>query len=308
MEVVYGGDKTAWTIYFEYKEHPYAISLLKSGLVLFGEEVGKSEVGQLLNIFRRSIKVIYDIYKGEINTRIKQGKITIQNSTTWLLERFYFNVDLFNRIKDGSYQYRKYFIKEVQLMFAFISISDAFFSWLEHICVLLLALSGFDPIADDIFKFIRLDWTKKYNRIFVPTANRKYAVEYGKLKRIKEEIRNTYAHGGIRTTNSEILVHWKGLGAIPYNLSGNESYPNIKYKSLDYNYSIDIEAMNAFVLMMQGKGSMSLKYKLIESGLDISFSSESIRAMLEAIKNKEKLDNYLERECNRQDAIDNYEL
>ena len=133
------------------------------------------------------------------------GSLTIHNSTTWLLQRFYFNLDLFNRIQSGSYNYREHFLKDVQLLFALIGITDAFFSWLEHICVLLLAVSDYDPDSDDILKFVRQDWTTKYNRVFQPHRDRRFERKYKELRRIKESIRNTYTHGGIRTSNSEIL-------------------------------------------------------------------------------------------------------
>lgn len=73
MRIVYGGEKTAWTTYFNYREQPFAVSFMKGGLLLFGTSSGRPCLTQLMTIFRSSRDILQEIYKDQITKRIRHG-------------------------------------------------------------------------------------------------------------------------------------------------------------------------------------------------------------------------------------------
>ena len=306
MKIQYGGEKTACTIFFNYKDSPFAISLMKSGLLLFGKSNERTTT-DLLKTLNKTKKFIYEIYEKTTIEKLLAGNITIRNSSNWLLERYYFNLDHFNKIENGNYKYKKQMIKEVELMYSYINIVDSWFAWIEHACTLLLSVSEYDPNHDIILDFLDLKWTNKYNRIFKPDQNKFYAKAYNQLKPIREKIRNTYTHGGINRKNSEILIHWDGMGAVPYNLTNSDDYQPIKYLSFNYDFRADLDVFENFINEFKN-GNMSLKYKLIESGMDIYYSEKQLQKLNKALESKETLYEYLDYECGYQDAVSNFEL
>lgn len=70
-----------------------------------------------------------------------------------------------NEIKEMAIQVHN---KKIQSFYYFYAMMDAFFSLLEYLCVLLLAMDEkFMPSNENIQKFIfDTNWTEKYNRIF----------------------------------------------------------------------------------------------------------------------------------------------
>ena len=307
LSIEYGGEKTAFTIYFNYKGKPCGICLEKSGLHLY-TQCEKSECDEIVKVLRKLKKEINRIYQDQAKKIIVSGNVTINNNSNFMFDRFLFLYDLFTKIDNKELFHDSNSIKSIKAMYIFISVIESWFAWLEHICIILLSVSGYNPNIDDILEFVASNWSVKYNRIFNPKGNNPYfSKKHNDLRRIKETIRNSYCHGGIRQNNSEILVHWKGIGAIPYILSDTDIYPDLFLQNFTYDFKKDLNTINSFNDEFMN-GSYRLKYKLLHSGLDISFAEDNIIKLNKVINDEFELDSYLDYECGYQDAVVNFEL
>jgi len=303
MEIEYGGEKTAWFIRFNYSNLPYSISLMKSGLLLFGKKDSPETTIKLLNSLRKTKKYINPIYESKSKEKINNREITIRNSYHFLYSRYEFNLNLFSRIENDDYIYKKNMIKDVVLLYAFLNLTESWFGWLEHILILLFPLSN-KYMEFDFMKFISSDWTTKFNFVFAD--HRILLKYYNKLKQIKEQFRNTFTHGGIRKNNSEILVHWKGIGAIPYILSDTDIYPDIKFQCYSYDFNKEIDIFNSFHFDLANDDT-KLKYMFISSGIDIYCSIDDHKNIVDALKSENQLYDYIEYINREQEAAMNFE-
>lgn len=181
--------------------------------------------------------------------------------------------------------------KKMKSFYYFYAMMDAFFSLLEHLCVLLLAMDEkFVPSNENIQKFIfDTNWTEKYNRIF-QDADIKYKRRYNKLHIVKEKYRNTFAHGAFEKNGNPVFVHVPRVGAVPialskYKDSVRSSYLPVKNES----YLELIEIFEGFFDDLESDKFFARKYEIIRNTNDIVYNSEYHKKYVDAIKSKKKL-------------------
>ena len=105
-----------------------------------------------------------------------------------------------------------------------IAAISAYISLVEHVLVLALAFSGFDPAKDDLTDVIGLRWGDKFDRLLGKEGD---AARYRqRLTDVVERWRNLYSHGGFEKGHgATIYLHTPGVGAVPVGLTSVRSSP-----------------------------------------------------------------------------------
>jgi hypothetical protein len=152
---------------------------------------------------------------------------------------------------------------------------DAFFSRLEHHLVLLRAFCGRPLKDDDLSAFLSMKWDKKLIALLDVTepGMQKF---YSDLKRIKERVRNPFAHGGVENDGGSLFVHIPTVGALPANFTQirhSVRFNFIPIKKDDHGSAC--AAFDAFDAAMR-TGPHAGAYSFVEAGIDPSFDAEHL--------------------------------
>ncbi|MFK4432195.1 hypothetical protein COM08_11985 [Bacillus wiedmannii] len=297
-------EKVLWEIPFYYKGYKccFTVSKFKYALLIGtkDEEVARELLKQLNSVVKISDKICAPLIEETMN----QGGITLENKLISIRGRYeYFRrnaEDLFTRPVneeelEGENPLSKFVrIKNMKSNLIFEAsfnaqaMLDAYFSWQEHLFVLLLPFSKFDKEEDNLSEFIGTEWTKKINRIFNPSENPVLSRHYDKLRTIKETYRNKSTHGEFEKNNGSFYIHFDRLGALPFQMSKHKNELEYTLVSIsDSNFEQILSDLDEFEGFLSTDEFWKNPYKLVTSGIDLSFDDNSIKRYIEAIKSEE---------------------
>lgn len=168
---------------------------------------------------------------------------------------------------------------------------EAYFSFHEHLLVLLFAFQKSEVSLKD---FIELTWQDKFKIIF-DIKDKKIQSYYNALVSIKNNYRNPIAHGGFDKSLDYMLVYIEGLGYVPTNINDGHFYTRLsKGETLEEI----INTIDEFHKWINDIPFFSRKMKIIESGLDIKYTTLDFETYNEALESDDKLEEYLESAVN----------
>lgn len=184
----------------------------------------------------------------------------------------------------------------------------AFFSLIEHVLVLLFALSpkAFDqPLA----KFIKMDLKAKLNVIF-DKVEPENEVMRSMLLSLADKYRNFFAHGGITKGGRATHVYLTGIGPIAnpaFRLNKDPSLPFIEF--LPDKPTIDSEVFPFFdefeSWLSQGPTKFGMKF--IDEGMDVLYDKKFQAHFLEACSDESTFDEWLRERSLATDRMINFE-
>jgi len=313
-------EKVRWTIPFNYKEFSCTFALQKSGLFLY---VSRNEQPPAV-LDKAALEIIKKI-KSSINRvektllipyaqhQIESGNITIANHYLVLRNRYvYFREKAENtlrrqsRIKNSQTNDIKDFVKvlndklkkmfkaENELFYNTIAMLDAYFSFLEHLFVLIMPLCR-DNIH--LVDFIGKLWAVKYKLLFDISSNLEAKSFYDKLDSIKERFRNFYAHGAFGKGGTSLFFHFPNIGAIPAQLSEVKKGPHFDFFPIQKDNFKDIcRTIDDFEKWLKSEGPVfAMAIKFVESGLDVPCDKQSLKIIRSAMASDKKLDALIQR-------------
>ncbi|MEM5649600.1 hypothetical protein AAHB57_17560 [Bacillus cereus] len=156
---------------------------------------------------------------------VNKGDITFSNESSLLRDRYlYFKDKAYNLYNQNEREvankngYTNVYVKMQRNKEAFFytqAMLDAYFSFQEHLMVLLLPFSDFDKNSESISTFIADTWTSKFKKVFKPSRKPEVMKYFDKLQLIKEKHRNKFAHGGFEKQDGSLSVKVSGIGFIP---------------------------------------------------------------------------------------------
>lgn len=190
--------------------------------------------------------------------------------------------------------------------FCLNAMSTAYFSWIEHILVLTLPFTDWDPADYTVTSLIGNTWSEKWKRVIGiadPDAKR----TFDKLTQAAERFRNLDAHGGFGKGEQALLVHTPA-GTIPARLT--EGANAIRATVISEAPSTFPEACAAFdeVDVFLRNGPTRLAMLWIEGGLQVPYDDQHRREIAEAMRQGE--DAYVQvvdRFAELEDRINNFE-
>jgi len=291
---------------FQYQGFYCMFSMEKFGLKF---RINSKEDAILKTIFKKiksASKLAERLLKPIITESIDNGDITIENQSAILRRRYlYFRESVDQIISDyneGKFKDYKSIVSginrkvklEEEIIFNTQAMLDAYFSFQEHLLILLLPFTNIDFKEKRITCLINSTWTEKFNEIFLPAENPKLMKHFDALRNLKE-LRNKYAHGGFEKGEGSILSHVEGVGAIPVELPSNSkevfSFALIK----DINFKETCEIIDAFEAYLSNS-DWSRALKILECGTDMRFDKEYFLELKMAIDSDKNLESFLDKE------------
>lgn len=312
-------EKIAWIIPFLFKGEKYIISFEKFGLLLRAKKTNKRDIKELLHKLRSATKIGDKLLEPAVKIQISKGNITLQNKYLIFSNMYLY----FRERANYSYTKKNHYFDENSNYYdltkhAYLSIEDkwygfyytvamldAFFSMLEHICVLMLAFIDYDLQKEDLNEFIFCRWTEKFKRVFKPQEDPDIMRIFNKLYTIKEKYRNTFSHGGYEKDGLSLVGIHTEVGVVPITLSKTKDSVHYSFfPILEGDFSTICKILDEFDNVLHKKPFNNIM-KFIKSGVDIYFDRKHRKEYKEVIYDDRKLHKYIDKLAYYQDRYAN---
>lgn len=229
------GEKVAWTIYCMFDGVPLAFELRKFGFTICYPEDREVNLERVRGQLRSALSSLENWLEPFARQQIIDGNATIENREAEFYSRYWF----FRERADKEYAEALASAHEVKArqfgadkgqkvespaslpfsiadelnhrleherngFFYSTAMVDAYFSRLEHLLVLLRAFTG-KPLANgELMKLLEEPWDEKLKRLVDVTTDRHTELIYSRLRRLKERVRNPFAHGGVENDGGRL--------------------------------------------------------------------------------------------------------
>ncbi|PFE87786.1 hypothetical protein [Bacillus thuringiensis] len=300
-------EKVLWAVPFKYQGINFNFTVRKFGFRLISETDDESIVKSLIKKINGALKIVDNLMSPVLKEIVNKGDITFSNESALLRERYlYFKekaCTLYNQNecegettdKDGYTNYIKKIERNKEAFFYTQAMLDAYFSFQEHLMVLLLPFSDFDKNSESISSFIADTWTLKFTKVFKPSRKPEVMKYFDKLQSIKEQHRNKFAHGGFEKRDGSLLAKVDGIGYIPVSMTQQNHFSLINKN--EETFMEICQVIEQFETYLYQDNEWARAMRLIKSGMDILFDDESLSLYKNAIKSDENLEFFFRREA-----------
>ena len=311
-------EKQAWLVRFKYREYECALGLFKFGLRLSLPDQGSGEeneilAGRIVASIDRAVRVAEEQLDGYVEAQVQSGNLTIRNEYhlfDGMYQHFRSQLDESVQQPDNAGTISKNPIERVRdeihialtsaietqraRFYASVAMVNAYFGMLEHLLVLLWPFTRYEPGQDNPEELIKDRWQNKFKKVFDVAGDPDAKHIYDRLRRIAEQYRNTYAHGGFGKQRETLSVHLPGGPPIPASLSDSRNRVQANFFPLGEPDISEIAAVldDADSWLRAGPAAFGMQY--IESGLDVAYDAESIATRYEMMTSSETFDRYLQ--------------
>lgn len=286
-------EKVFCEIHFRYKEIECCYSIRKFGTYIYTDSNDTDFLKSLMRTLWNLGKIADNLLEKPLEKSVDSGQVIIKNSSYRLFSRYeYFKskaIESYSKegIKSESSLINKRQWLSTEGFYNTTAMLEAYFSFQEHVLVLLFA---FQKSKVSLKDFIELTWQDKFKIIF-DIKDKKIQSYYNALVSIKNNYRNPIAHGGFDKSLDYMLVYIEGLGYVPTNINDGHFYTRLsKSETLEEI----INTIDEFHKWINDTPFLSRKMKIIESGLDIRYTTMDFETYNEALESDDKLEQYLE--------------
>lgn len=172
------------------------------------------------------------------------------------------------------------FFVPVNVGYCLNAMASAYFSWLEHVLVLALPFTAWEPTDHAITEIIGYTWADKWR--YVVSDGPETKLTFDKLTVAAEQFRNLDAHGGFGKKEQSLLVHTP-MGAVPARLI--EGANVIRATVISEAASTFPEACAIFDIVDEFLRTGPLRDAMvwIEGGLQVPFDAGHRKTLREAM-------------------------
>lgn len=327
-------EKVAWTIPVKYKGEPFILTHRKFGFSIISnsdtEEVKKLGI-EAMNYIKKAIPCAEVLFEPLVREQFDKGKITLENEYVQIKSRYQFFRDkaatafdeaaaLAGKSKsiktegiDNIKGFEEMFSKFIahhngsaeHLMagnnFA-TAMLDSYFCLIEHTFVLLLPfLAHIKTEEINLESFIGENWSGKLKKVLPLADDKEAMLLYERLNRIKEELRNPLTHGYFLRGGDSFLVHMPQIGAIPMNLTKQNSQFRYGFFPIEHMSFEEIcRCFDDFDSFLNTRAATKYGMRFIDTGMSIAFDSRSSQMYQAAMTSDEDFEQFCWAESARQ--------
>ncbi len=300
------GEKVRWTVSGAIDGQPIAFELRKFGFTIFRPE-GRDDLderiqGQLQSALREIERFLAPVAENQVS----MGEVLIVNRFVEFDGRYRFFRQLANdayargsetarngerdpagtevaRLDEATRSINATLAARRHGFFYSTAMVDSYFSCLEHRLVLLRAFTGAPLVEGELLRLLAAKWNDKLRMILVPPFPRDMELALGRMRRIKERIRNPFAHGGVENDKGSLFFHLPKIGAIPANftLFGD----SVRFSVLPVDSDDHAESCATFDALdaLLSSGALERPDRLLKGGVDPSFDAKTLSDYADAI-------------------------
>lgn len=320
-------EKTRWTVYGSIDGEPIGFSLRKFGLRFLYTKSGVVPHERVFGQLRGAIAEVEEFLKPIAEAQIHVGDVHIANHFSEFRARYEFfreladqsfkrsdrkprrrrrasagdalpdNADGLNGALHEMTQAISHKWRHSQIgFFHSTAMVEAWFSALEHRLILLRAFTGRQIVEGELLKFLAMRWDEKLKATVPIPGNRPAELLLGRLRRIRDRVRNPFAHGGVENDGGSLFFHIPHVGAVPANLS--RFGDSVRFSFLPIEVQTHEGICRAFDEAdgLLAEGALAGPHRLLDTGIHPSFDSDTLAKYRDAIAGGEAaLERFIER-------------
>lgn len=292
------GEKVRWSVYCTFNDVPVSFEMRKFGFTICAQKGAEIDATRLCGQLRVAVKHVEKWLEPIAKEQTATGNVLIANRRHEFDSRYRFFRDLADQsyrradrkprrkakpkkatvsgsIQDLLESFNEEVRANTQGFYYSTAMVDAFFSRLEHNLVLLRAFCGKSLNEGDLTSFLSLLWDEKLKAL-VDVTEPGWQKIYSELKRIKERIRNPFAHGGVENDGGSLFVHIPTLGALPANFTQIRNSVRFNFIPVEKDdHASACATFDAFDGLMRS-GSLGGAYSFVDAGIDPSFDATQL--------------------------------
>jgi hypothetical protein len=296
-------EKVRWAVHCLFTGVQVSLELRKFGFTICYPKDKAIDVPRLCGQLRTAVKHVEQWLEPFAQTQVEAGAVTIENRHSQFDNRYRFfrehadaaygnaetplpnaasvpnnGLSALDDIVD-SWNHRARHRREG--FYYSTAMIDAFFSRLEHQLVLLLAFRSAPLPSGALKAFLASSWDDKLKTLVDVDTDKDAQKVYARLKRLKERIRNPFAHGGVENDGGSLFIHLPTIGALPANFTQirhSVQFNLIPVEEDDHRSACEI--FDSLDLMLSS-GVLAAAQSFVETGIDPSFNAESLATYAE---------------------------
>lgn len=279
-------EKIAWSIPIDFKGKAFLIEHRKFGLGIFVENAKANEhdAEQIAILIKDGVKLAEPYSEYLANDAVKRSALNVINKGRNLFERYEYFLSLYNekaleceKRKDEAHKEKigsatSFYLPSYDLRrnadWLALATIDAFFSWTEHVFILLAILKNNISTALEIADLADEEWSIKFKKA-LNMGEPKTKEFYDQLILIRRQLRNYIAHGAFGKQGEAFYFH-SATGAVPLLLphQGGKSRFTLS-EDLGFEESKVIEVIKSFIEHFWSDDREPAKLYIQESDLPI---------------------------------------
>lgn len=297
------GEKVRWTVYGSVLGEPVGFELRKFGFTILRAKDRKVPYDRIVGQVGAAMRQIEDLLAPFAIQQARSGNVLIVNRFGEFESRYRYFRDKAKKAfakADKPAQLakpkgKKRKISETELPVGMIAavlnhlhgaqtegyylttaMIEAFFSALEHRLILLRAFRGLPLDPGGLEKFLKKSWDEKLKAVFPLDKNHQAGVTLGKLRRIKERLRNPFSHGGVENDGGSLFFHLPSIGVVPANFSNFADSPRFSFIPIKVDNFEECCAVFDAVHDMLSTEPLAFPHRFVDAGVDPSFDAETL--------------------------------
>ncbi|WP_313197178.1 hypothetical protein [Rhizobium sp.] len=320
------GEKVRWTVYGSFKGFPVFFEHRKFGFAIGMKGGDAKDRQRLINQLKNALRHVETFLAPIAKHQVSLGQASIANRYSEFESRYRFfreNADkayakasrkprksrpkpsgenegksdkdlVTDFVSDMTAGMNRMFMANQEGFYYSTAMVDAYFSLLEHRLVLLRAFTG-KPLAEgELLEFLGGKWDVKLNQIVSDAALS--GAHLGKMRDIKERIRNPFAHGGFENDGGSIFFHMPNVGAIPTNFSRFGNSVRFSFIPIEQADHAELCAIFDGLDELLTTGALERPHRLMDAGVDPAYDQFYIKKIHAAVAGSdEDMEDFLER-------------
>lgn len=270
-------EKLAWSIPIDFEGKAFLIEHRKFGAGVFAQNEQDFESARRIALLvRKGVRCARPYFKWKAEQAVHDSKFNVVNNAGALFGRYRYlkgqyqkaNAEAERRkdevitksFKGGTSYTRPYYRLIEEARWLAIAAVEAFFSWTEHIFVLMAILKGSITTGAEFAAASGAEWSIKFKHA-IEISDPEMKTHFDRLLELRRQVRNFVSHGAFGK-NGETLYFHSSAGAVPVLLDVTEQRPKFFLREgLQFDPSHALEVMETFIsALSNGSGKAAWVY------------------------------------------------
>ena len=314
------GEKVAWSIPVDLEGHLLHIEHRKLGLGIFsyGDPDSEDSAKEVLRLVRQGVRTARPYLDWRAEEAVNSSQINVVNGSIDLYGRFEFLIGEYKSklaeaekkahepgtigYASGSVRFRFpdwKLTREAEWLA--LSAIESFFSWAEHVFILLAIMQGKCITGEAVKDLARADWKQKF-RAALDVDSPEIKRHYDDLTAVRDQVRNFVAHGSFGKNGEAFRFH-SSVGAVPVLLPHQEGRHSYRFlqRGRVLAESEAISSIERFIKCIK-TGPLAPAWTFLDTGMDLVLTQARYGHYKHALRSMDSMEELVEMETYFADA------
>lgn len=300
-------EKVSWSVPVEFNGKAFLIEHRKYGLGIFAGKLSEDEADaqEIAKLIKRATRAAQPYFTWRAEEAAKASELNVLNRAPALFERFQLFAGQYaskaaeaEARKDVSVRtdlsptawtvsFPAIALRQEAEHYAVATI-ESFFSWTEHVFILIAILLGACSTGDDVRQLARSEWDTKF-KAALDITDPKTKQYYDGLVHVRRQVRNFVAHGSFGKDGEAFAFHSRA-GAVPLRMKDNRRGSRFEFGAGEgYADETAIQLLHDFVGHLWSGPREPAKIYIQEDRLDLILTMVANGAYAQAMASVEEM-------------------